>query len=242
LALLQLERVSRRFGGVRAVTAFELDVQAGDRLGLIGPNGSGKTTVLNLSSGIYPPDEGAIWLEGERIDGKPAHCFARRGIARTFQNLRIAGRLSVTENVAVAVHARTASGSDEAKRRSRAHDETASLLDALDLSAARDDPASTLPLPQLRRLELARALCRSPRVLLLDEPTGGMTPAETGEMARLIARLVPARTALLLVEHKLDVVASLCSRIAVLDAGRKIVEGPPNEIFRDPEVMRIYLP
>jgi branched-chain amino acid transport system ATP-binding protein len=228
--MLRLERVSRRFGGIEAVKALDLDVPAGARLGLIGPNGSGKTTVLNLLSGVLAPDAGAIRLGGARIDGQPAHRFARRGIARTFQNLRLVVHMTVRENVWLAQHTLPA------PRAARIEE----LLAALGLAAWRDAPVAALPLPQQRRVELARALAREPKLLLLDEPAGGMTPAETQEMRDLIARLVPAETALVVVEHKLDLVANLCPRIAVIDFGRKIAEGAPDAVLRDAKVMEVY--
>lgn len=228
--MLRLERVSRRFGGLAAVKDLDLDVPAGARLGLIGPNGSGKTTVLNLISGVLAPDAGAIRLGGARIDGRPAHRFARLGIARTFQNLRLVAHMTVRENVWLAQHTLPA------PRAARVED----LLAALGLAAWRDTPVSALPLPQQRRVELARALAREPKVLLLDEPAGGMTPAETQEMGDLVARLVAAETALVVVEHKLDLVARLCPRIAVLDFGRKIAEGAPGEVLNDAKVMEVY--
>ena len=228
--MLRLERVSRRFGGIEAVKDLDLDVPAGARLGLIGPNGSGKTTVLNLVSGVLPAHGGAIFVAGTRIDGLPAHRFARLGIARTFQNLRLVAHMTVRENVWLAQHTLPA------PRAARVEE----LLAALGLEAWRDAPVSGLPLPQQRRVELARALAREPRLLLLDEPAGGMTPAETEEMRDLIARLVPAETALILVEHKIELVARLCPRIAVLDFGRKIAEGAPEAVLRDPKVMEVY--
>ncbi len=228
--MLRLERVSRRFGGLEAVKDLDLAVPAGARLGLIGPNGSGKTTVLNLVSGVLTPSGGAILLGGARIDGLPAHRFARLGIARTFQNLRLVAHMTVRENVWLAQHTLPA------PRAARVEE----LLAALGLESWCDTPVSALPLPQQRRVELARALAREPKLLLLDEPAGGMTPAETQEMRELIARLVPAETALVVVEHKLDLVAKLCPRIAVLDFGRKIAEGAPETVLRDAKVMEVY--
>jgi ABC-type branched-subunit amino acid transport system ATPase component len=240
--MLRLERVTRRFGGIEAVKDLDLAVAAGARLGLIGPNGSGKTTVLNLISGVLRPDAGAILWNGARIEGRPRHHFARLGIARTFQNLRLVPHMTVRENVWLAQH--TLPGASALRRGTDVERERAArveeLLAALGLEAWRDRPVSALPLPQQRRVELARALARAPQLLLLDEPAGGMTPAETHEMRDLIARLVPPAMALVVVEHKLDLVARLCPRIAVLDFGRKIAEGAPDEVLRDPEVMQIY--
>ena len=240
--MLELERVTRRFGGIEAVKDLDLGLAAGARLGLIGPNGSGKTTVLNLVSGVLTPDAGAIIWDGTRLDGKPAHEFARRGIARTFQNLRLVPQMTVRENVWLAQH--TLSGASALRRGTKAERARAArveeLLAALGLEAWRERPVSALPLPQQRRVELARALAREPRLLLLDEPAGGMTPAETNEMGDLIARLVPPAMALVVVEHKLDLVAKLCPRIAVLDFGHKIAEGTLEAELREPEVMQVY--
>jgi branched-chain amino acid transport system ATP-binding protein len=240
--MLKLEGVSRRFGGIEAVTALDLDVPAGARLGLIGPNGSGKTTVLNLISGVLAPDAGAIVWDGARINGLPAHRFAQLGIARTFQNLRLVPHMTVRENVWLAQHSLPgASALRRATPAERARAERVdALLASLELAAWRDIPVSTLPLAQQRRVELARALAREPSLLLLDEPAGGMTPTETHAMRDLIAGLVPAAVTLIVVEHKLDLVAKLCPRIAVLDFGRKIAEGAPDEVLRDPRVMEVY--
>ena len=240
--MLRLERVSRRFGSIEAVKELDLAVAPGARLGLIGPNGSGKTTVLNLISGVLAPDAGAIAWNGTRVEGLPAHSVAQLGIARTFQNLLHVTYMTVRENVWLAQHSlpgasalRRASQAERA-RGARVDD----LLAALGLAAWRESPVSTLPLAQQRRVELARALAREPSLLLLDEPAGGMTPTETHAMRDLIARLVPAAVTLIVVEHKLDLVAKLCPRIAVLEFGRKIAEGPPDTVLRDPKVMEVY--
>lgn len=240
--MLQLERVARRFGGIEAVAALDLVVPAGARLGLIGPNGSGKTTVLNLISGVLAPDSGLIRWNGARIDGLPAHRFARLGIARTFQNLRLVPHMTVRENIWLAQHtlpgaAPLRRGTGAERARARRVDE---LLAALGLEAWSHSPVSALPLPQQRRVELARALAREPALLLLDEPAGGMTPAETEAMGDLVARLIPRDVTLVVVEHKLDLVAKLCPRVAVLDFGRKIAEGAPADVLRDAKVMEVY--
>jgi branched-chain amino acid transport system ATP-binding protein len=240
--MLRLERVTRRFGGIEAVKDLDLDVPAGARLGLIGPNGSGKTTLLNLISGVLAPDEGTIHWNGARVDGLPAHRFARLGVARTFQNLRLVPHMTVRENIWLAQHtlagaAALRRGTEAERARAKRVDE---LIAALGLDAWRDSPVSALPLPQQRRVELARALAREPALLLLDEPAGGMTPTETHEMRELIARLVPPAVTLIVVEHKLDLVAKLCPRIAVLDFGRKIAEGAPDDVLADPKVMEVY--
>ncbi len=241
--MLKLESLALRFGAVEAVADLDLAVPNGARFALIGPNGSGKTSVLNLISGIYPPAHGAIHFNGERLSSRPMEEFARAGIARTFQNLRLVPHMTVFENAWVGQHAMSDASllrrnSDiERRRRTRIAD----LLDRLGLAATADRLAGELPLAQQRRLELARALAREPRLLLLDEPAGGMTPAETADMAEIIRALVPADVTLLLVEHKLDLVAQLCQRVAVLDFGRKIAEGSPSEVLKDPGVIEVYL-
>ncbi len=240
--MLRLERVTRRFGGIEAVKELDVEVPPGARLGLIGPNGSGKTTVLNLISGVVALDEGAIFWNGARIDGLPTHRFARLGVARTFQNLRLVPHMTVRENVWLAQHSLPGANAlrrgteAEIARRARVDE----LLAELGLEAWRDAPVAALPLPQQRRVELARALAREPALLLLDEPAGGMTPGETHAMRTLIARLVPPAVTLIVVEHKLDLVAELCPRVAVLDFGRKIAEGAPDDVLRDRKVMEIY--
>ena len=240
--MLRLERVTRRFGGIEAVKDFDLDVPAGARLGLIGPNGSGKTTVLNLVSGVLKPDAGAIAWNGARIEALPAHRIARLGIARTFQNLRLVPHMTVRENVWLAQH--TLPGASALRRGTKTETaraaRVADLLASLGLEAWRDAPVSSLPLPQQRRVELARALAREPALLLLDEPAGGMTPAETQEMRDLIGHLVPPSMTLIVVEHKIDLVTKLCPRVAVLDFGRKIAEGAPADVLRDAKVMEVY--
>jgi branched-chain amino acid transport system ATP-binding protein len=239
--MLRLEGLTRRFGAVEALAGVDLDVPAGARLGLIGPNGSGKTTLLNVVSGLYPPSGGAVRFDGRAIGGLAPEAVARLGIARTFQNLRLVRTMTAFENLWLAQHqeapARTWFGAGDAAARGAVSD----MLRAVGLADAAESPAGDLPLPAQRRLELARALLRRPRLLLLDEPAGGMTPGETADMAALIDRLVPRETALVLVEHKLDLVASLCPRIAVLHFGRKIAEGPPGAVIADPAVIETYL-
>jgi branched-chain amino acid transport system ATP-binding protein len=239
--MLRLEGLTRRFGAVEALDNVDLDVPDGARLGLIGPNGSGKTTLLNVVSGLYPPSGGRVTLDGRPIGGLAPEAIARLGIARTFQNLRLVRTMTAFENLWLAQHAGAAVRTWFGAGDGPARDAVRGLLDAVGLSATAERPAGDLPLPAQRRLELARALLRRPRLLLLDEPAGGMTPAETADMAALIARLVPAETALVLVEHKLDLVATLCARVAVLHFGRKIADGPPSAVMADPTVIETYL-
>ena len=244
--MLKIESLSRSFGGVAALEALDLAVADGEVVGLIGPNGSGKTTLFNVITGVHPPDAGRVLLRDEDITrGTPAR-IVRHGIARTFQNLRIYKRMSVRENVWVAQHSLpgvrplellTNRSASERTRR----EEVDRLLDAVGLADRRDVLAGSLPLPDQRRLELARALVRSPALLLLDEPAGGMTPAETAEMAALIRDFaLPGRTCIV-IEHKLDLISALCQRLCVLNFGRKIADGTPGAVLQQAEVLEAYL-
>ena len=244
--MLSVERLSRAFGGVAALEDLDLAVADGEVLGLIGPNGSGKTTLFNVITGVHAPDAGRVLLRGADITGSTPARIVRHGIARTFQNLRIYKRMSVRENVWVAQHSlpgvrplELLSNRSAAERERRA--EVDRLLDAVGLAARRDTLAGSLPLPDQRRLELARALVRSPSLLLLDEPAGGMTPAETAEMAALIRDFaLPGRTCIV-IEHKLDLISELCQRLCVLNFGRKIADGPPGAVLQQAEVLEAYL-
>ena len=244
--MLRIEGLSRSFGGVAALEALDLAVADGEVVGLIGPNGSGKTTLFNVITGVHTADSGRILLRDEDITRRTPAGIVRLGIARTFQNLRIFQRMSVRENVWVAQHSLPGVGPlallsnrSAAERGRRA--EVDRLLDAVGLADRRDALAGSLPLPDQRRLELARALVRSPVLLLLDEPAGGMTPAETAEMAALIRDFaVPGRTCIV-IEHKLDLILTLCQRLCVLNFGRKIADGEPDRVLEQADVLEAYL-
>ena len=244
--MLTIDRLSRSFGGVAALDDVDLAVADGEVVGLIGPNGSGKTTLFNVITGVHPVDSGRVFLRGEDITDQTPARIVRHGIARTFQNLRIFQRMSVQENVWVAQHSLPGVGpvdllsNRSATERAR-RAEVDRLLDAVGLVDRRDVLAGSLPLPDQRRLELARALARSPALLLLDEPAGGMTPAETAEMATLIRDFaVPGRTCIV-IEHKLDLISELCQRLCVLNFGRKIADGVPQEVLQQTDVLEAYL-
>jgi len=244
--VLDLKGVSRTFGGVRAVDQLDLTVGDGEIVGLIGPNGSGKSTTVNLITGLFPPSAGVVYFRGEDIGGLPTHKRLQAGIARTFQNIRLFGQLSVWQNLWVAQN----SPEDRAGRgflsrwlggQSAARAEMEQLLEFSGLHLKQNELAANLSFGEQRRLELARALAAKPKLLLLDEPAAGMNSEEIGHLRARILSLRERGITILLIEHVMELVMGVADRIAVLNFGQKIAEGPPAEIQADPLVRTAYL-
>lgn len=267
-SMLSLEKVTHYFGGLKAVSNFNLDLPDGALYGLIGPNGAGKTTIFNLITGIYTPTEGSIKLMNESILGKKPYQIVHMGVARTFQNLRIFGSLSVLDNIRIARHYTVGKSKHTGNRKHKESsdlvhtnlfdsifrtrnyikaekqitDEAIDLLKLIKLDDVMHEQAKSLPYGKLRKLEIARALATHPSVLLLDEPAAGMNPAEIGELMDLIHFIRDNfKITILLIEHHMKVVMGICEYIKVIDFGETIAEGKPVEVANNPRVIEAYL-
>jgi branched-chain amino acid transport system ATP-binding protein len=234
MALLQVDNLTKNFGGLRAVSDLSFALQSGEILGLIGPNGAGKTTAFNLMSGFIEPSSGTVTLDGQNIVGLKPHAVVKRGIARTFQIVKPFRKLTCLENVTLATFLHEAD-------RTKAEAEALLKLEIVGMADRRDRPASDLTLSEQKRLEIARALGTRPKILFLDEPMGGLNPTEEESACALVQRIRDGGVTVILVEHHMKAIMKTSDRVLVLHHGVKIADGIPQEIVRNPDVVAAYL-
>lgn len=250
MALLEVKNLGISFGGLRAVNAFDIVIEKGQLYGLIGPNGAGKTTIFNLLTGVYKPDEGSIILDDVNLTGKKTIDICKAGIARTFQNIRLFGDMSVLDNVKAGLHNHHPYSTLEGilrlpryyKVEKEMNDEAMELLKVFGLEGFADYKAENLPYGQQRKLEIARAMATKPKLLLLDEPAAGMNPNETKELMDTI-RFVREHfdMTILLIEHDMKLVSGICEKLTVLNFGEVLAQGNTQEVLNNPEVITAYL-
>ncbi len=249
MALLEVKQLGISFGGLRAVDDFSISIEKGQLYGLIGPNGAGKTTIFNLLTGVYRPTDGSILLDGKNIVGQSIHKISQEGIARTFQNIRLFGKMTVLENVKVGLHNEykysllaSVLQYPTIKKEAQMNERAMEILSVFGLEKDADLLASNLPYGQQRKLEIARALATNPKLLLLDEPAAGMNPNETQELMDTI-RLVRDKfdVTILLIEHDMKLVSGICEELTVLNFGTVLAQGKPEIVLNDPKVVTAYL-
>lgn len=247
--LLEIQDLTMRFGGLIAVKDVSMEIEQGAIHGLIGPNGSGKTTIFNVVSGYYKPTGGSVRFEGHTISGRPAHQITTLGLARTFQNLRLFASMTVMENVLVAMghHAQTRTWQhildpfSVRKEEKAFHERGMRVLEILDIARYADETATSLPYGLQRRVEIARALAAEPKLLMLDEPAAGLNDVETEELREILMQVRDSGVTIFLVEHDMKLVMGICDVVSVLDYGKKIAEGPCDAVSCDPVVIEAYL-